>query len=522
MENEDLSKCVTILRAEPFFLFKKEDAARKLKCFETVKEHGTARMIWVLFGLLKNKNPLLREGAAETVGSLLEKTDSLALLYSSLKYVDFKSDDFEYFKAAFSPAIYLNLLFVGSLNQNGRVREKAVQELHLTGNRKALRFVILRLADWVNQVREAAENAVRSYFQPRFVDEFLNRIPLIEWLLKVERTDLHGIYSEIYRFIFSFEPDRQFYEKIERFGDKTKFIYVRNYLNSNPPRGEVFELLSNDKSFLVKIELLKHLEKLDRETQKHFIAKFLRDDSAKVRVYAIYSTKPFRAGFHDKIRESIFDVSASVRELARFILRESETDFAGLYRQRLTDDENSPGALLGLSEVGTAADLPIFLTYIARPRIKIKAACLTALNRLDKETARKCALEFLADSSAKLRNKSVEILSKLVDDEVLEAAREIYRTGDLARRQSMLKMFGRIGDWRVVGDFIIALGDANEKIRDLAWMNLQKWRSKQSFSKPRAEDLERAKRRYEEFDKAKPELPHRREKFWSELPFYLR
>ena len=522
MENAELSKCIEILSTEPSFFFKNADIEQKLQCFETVKEYGTVSTIWVLFGLLRNKNRVLRDGAAETIETLLEKVGSQTLLYSSLKYVEFKLEDFDYFRGAFSAETYVNLLFIASLNLSGYVREKAVKELHLTQSPKSLRFIIFRLSDWVTEVRGSAEAALKSYFQPGFIDEFLNQIPLIEGMLRVERTDLKDVYSEIYRFIFSFDLDERFYEKLKQFGDKTKFIYVRNYLNSNPPRREVFDLLFNDGLFLIKIELLKRIEKLDEEAQKFYIEKFLHDGSANVRVYAIYSTKPFRPEFHDKIVESVFDVAASVRELARFILRDAKIDFAEIYRQRLTEDENSTGALLGLSEVGTAADLPIFETYIDKPDVKIKAACLTALNRFDKKIAKKYALAYLSHTSAKLRDKSIEILSKLVDQEVLEAARTVYRTGDTERRKSMLKLFGRIGGWQVVGDFIIALSDTDEKIRDLGWMNLQKWRSKQLFSKPRAEDLERAKGLYEKFEKSRSELSYNRERLWSELPFYLR
>jgi HEAT repeat protein len=521
MGNEDFIKCIDILRKQPYF-FKGEDIKQKLKCLEIIKKYGNPQITWVLFGLLKNNNPFLRDGAAKTIISLFEKTESQNILYSNLKYTDIKSKDFEYFKTNFSSEIYLHLVFVASLNQSGYVREKAIKELLLIQNPKAIRFIIFRLADWVTEVRETAKNALRSYFQPDFIDEFLSQVPLIEWLLKVERTNLNDVYDEIYRFIFRFGLSESFYDKIKRFGDKTKFIYIRNYLKFNAPNKEVFEMLSNDRLFLVKIELLKHIEKLDEETQKYFIEKFLHDRSAKVRVYAIYSTKPFRTEFREKILESIFDVSASVRELARFILRDSNINFAELYRQRLKDDENSLGAILGLTEVGTLADLPIFETYVCQLNAKIKVACLTAINSLNKEIAKKYALKLLSDSSANVRNKSIEILSKLGDEEVFRIARDIYQKGSDEQKRSILKLFGKIGGWKVVGDFIFALGDSNEKIQDLGWMNLEKWRRKQLFSRPSAEDVERTKSLYEEFDKTKPELNYHREKLWTELPFYLK
>ena len=522
MEYEEYVKCIEVLRNEPFFLFKKEDTARKLKCLETLKKSGKPQNIWLLIELLKNDNLVLRDGAAETIVLLFEKIESQTAFYDSLKFIDIRSEDFQYFKAAFSPDIYLNLLFVASLNKSGYIREKAVKELVSTQNPKAVKFIIFRLADWVTNVRESAKIGLRSYFQPSFIDEFLKQITLIDWLLMVERTNLNDIYSEIYRFIFSFDFNESFYEKLRQLNDKTKFIYVRNYLNSNSPDKKIFEILSNDKLFLIKIELLKHIEKLDEDTQKFFIKKFLQDKSAKVRVYAIYSTKPFRPEFYEEILNSIFDISASVRELARFILRESQINFADFYRRRITEDESSLSAILGLSEVRELVDLPIFETYIQKPNVKIKVACLTAINGLNKEVAQKYAIEFLFHSSAKVRNKSIEILAPTRSNEVLEIAREMFQKGDYEQQKSILRLFNRIGGWRVIGDFIIALSDSNEKIQDLGWTSLGKWRTKQLFSKPLPKDLERAERLYNEFDKTKTELSSNRERFWAELPFYLR
>jgi HEAT repeat protein len=522
MEHKEFVECFNILESEPFFFFTKEDTARKLQCFEIFKENAKPQDIWRLIKFLKNKNSELRNGAAETIVVLFKKIESQTVFYANLKFIDFDINDLNYFKSAFSPAIYLNLLFIASINKSGYIREKAIKEIVSTQNPEALRFIIFRLADWVTNVRETAETALRSFFHPGFVDEFLRQLPLIEWLLKVERSDLTNIYDEIYQFLFGFEFNESFYQKLKQFDDKTRFIYIRNYLNSNTITKKIFELLSDEKLFLVKIELLKHIEKLDDETQKLFIRRFFKDQSAKVRVYAIYSTKPFRSEFYDEILDSIFDKSASVRELARFVLRESSIDFAELYRRRLKEDENSVAAILGLSEVRTQADLPIFESYIQKPNVKIKVACLTAINGLNKEIAKKYAIECLFHSSAKVRNKSIEILASTRSDDVLDIARELFQKGNYEQKKSVLKLFNQIGGWRVVGDFIIALSDANENIQELGWVSLEKWRGKQLFTKPLSEDLNRAKRLYDEFNKTKPELTYNHDRFWSELPFYLR
>lgn len=522
MENQELIHCLEVLRKEPSWFFQRPDTEQKLKCLETFGEKGSPQNIVFLFDFLTGSNSVLRNAVAETIIALFHKLRTQAEFYTSLRYIKLETADLNYHKTVFSPPVYLQLLFIASLNQSGYVREKAVTELAETKNPEAIKFIIFRLGDWVENVREAAKKAVRDFFQPIFIDEFLSQLTLIDWLLKVQRTDLSEIYSEIYNFIFSFQFDKIFFRRLNEFNDKTKLLYVRNYLNSNAVRENIFELLAADKLYSVKVELLKHIEKLNAETQKLFVKKFLRDRSAKVRTYSLYATKPFKAEFTDAILELIFDISAPVRELARFILKDSSIDFAELYREKLKQDENSIGAILGLSEVGTETDLPIFEKYVYHPKYIIRLACLYAANRLNKMSARIYAMNFLADSNSKVRNKSVEILSKFADDEVLGRARDIFQNGDYEQKKTVLKLFTQIKGWKTVGDFILALSDSNEDIQNLGWMCLGKWISTQLFTKPCSEDTARIEKLCGEFDKIKPELTYQREKLWTALPFYLR
>ena len=79
MLSQDLYNCVEILREKPsWFNFQKEDITPKLKCFELFKEKGTPQNIGWLFEFLKDKNPELRNEAAETIGVLFGKIKTQA------------------------------------------------------------------------------------------------------------------------------------------------------------------------------------------------------------------------------------------------------------------------------------------------------------------------------------------------------------------------------------------------------------------------------------------------------------
>ena len=524
MNSQQLSECQEVFAEKSSWsLFKKDDTPRKLKCLEIYREKGKLQDVLIFFKALKDSNENVRNSTAKTITALLEKADSQNVFYAMLKYLDFRQKDFDYYKNAFSTDLYLTILIVASLNLDGYVREKAVRELAEIKRPEAIRFLLFRLGDWVENVSRAAQKAVSEYFQTEFIEEFLKQLPLIESLLQVERVDLSAVHSEIFSFLFSFDLDESFYRKLNRLGEKPRLNYFRNYLASKPLTKEIFQLFSTDKLFLIKLDLLKNIEKLDEKTQKAYIRQFLKDRSPKVRVYALYSIKKdFRDGFYDELIAAAFDHSATVRETARFLLRDYAIDFADLYRKRLQTDENSLGAILGLSEIRTPEDTPIFEKYIQKQSAKIKAASLSAINHLNKPLAISHALDLLADSSAKVRNKCIEILAPLATREILERARLVYHQGDYERKKTILKMFSIIGGWKIVGDFIIALGDTDENIRKLAWLNLEKWRNVQRYTKPSPEEKARIMRLYNEFDLAQLKSDNFSERWWSELPCYLR
>ena len=521
MQHSKLTECYEILRRKVFF-FTKEDLRAKLACFETFQVSGKPQDIIFISQFLKNSNKELRIAALETIIILFQKMKTQTDFYSSLKYADISTADLDYFKTTFSPAQYQYLFLIATLNLSGYVREKALVELTAKPDSAVLKFIIFRLSDWVINVREAAFKALDQYFQPQFLDDFLNLLPLLEWLLTVQRADLLKVYNDIYGFIFAADSFENIYRKLQNSDEKIKLIYVRNYLKSNELTKNVSELLANDNHYLLKLELLKHIAKLDAETQKVFVRKFLKDRSAKVRLHALYSTKPFRDEFSVEIFEAIFDTSAPVREVSRFILRESVTDFAEIYRRKLNENETSVGAISGLSEVCKSEDLSIFEKMIQSPTIKVIVACLHGTNKLNGALGKEYALKFLTHSSAKVRTKSIEILTAKIDENVLETARRIFHNGDYETKKSILRMFARIGGWKIIGDLIIAVGDADERIQDLGWLFLENWRNTQNYIKPIAEDVARANRLYKEIDNAKLEFNHYREKFWRELPFYLR
>jgi HEAT repeat protein len=441
-----------------------------------------------------------------------------------LKHLSIEKSDLDFYKVDFDEKTYVQLLGIASLNSSGYVREKAVKELVRLKNADGLKFILLRLGDWVAAVRKAATDGTLSFLEKSYIDDLLKQLPTIDWLLKVERVDLSEVHDRIIHFILSQDFSEEFYNKIKRLDDKTRFRFYKAFLSNRHPSKEQILKISADKNFLVRLQLIKHFSAFDTDTQKELIARFLDDQSARVRLDGLYVSKNFNPFFDNQISELLSDETASVRQLSRHLLKDKGVDFAVLYRQRIAHKQFLSGSLLGLSETGSSEDMPIFEQYIRAEKSKVIVSCLTAINKFNGDKAKQYSLELLVHSIKKVCDKAVEILAKSSDAATLQKVRDIYAKGNFNIKKTILKLYNKIGGSNIVGDLLLALADENANIQNLGWQLLDKWKAKATrlFTTPPATEIERANKIYSSLDTNSLKLTHSRTTLLQDLKFFLR
>ncbi|RYG54418.1 MAG: hypothetical protein EOO01_01625 [Chitinophagaceae bacterium] len=523
MDNIEIARCLKILNTRPKWFFQKENIDDKLECFDTLHQTGTPNIIYALIGFLRNDNTLIQAKAAKTILLLFTKLRSLNDYADALKHLPIERRDLDFYRAHFDEATYIQLLGIASFNRNGHVRETAVIELSRLKNADGLKFILFRLGDWVEEVRKVANEAVFSFLDEAFIDAWLMQLPVINWLQEVKRVDLREVHNRILQFIINRDFSEDFAQRIERFDDRTRFLFYKRFLIGKSPNRQQLFRIATDKSFLVRAELIKHITLFEHATQKELIARFLRDRSATVRLKALYESKPFSPAFDQEIDALLSDEAASVRELSRSLLKQGGRDFAQRYRQRLAAKQLLSGSLLGLSETGSEQDLPIFEQNIQAKSNKLVVASLIAVNRFDAETAKRYGLDLLVHKSSSVRNKAVEILAKGTDDRLLERVRGVYAIGGYETKKSALKIFSTVGGWSVIGDLLLALGEENINVQNLAWQLIRKWMSNATrlFTTPSRVDIERARLIYDNLDQSGLRMTDGRQGVFHDLKFYL-
>lgn len=483
-------KYIEILRQpNKTWFFSKDNTTEKIDALTKIANAGYPSLISNLTDFLKDNNKEIREVTCRTIIHLFKKIDNKKGYYDTLKYCGISINDIDFYETVFSSEQYVELLAISSLNGSGYVRENAVKKLSQIGNPRAIQFLIYRLADWVLPVRQAALKGIESYKSIEYIDSLVENLLVFEWLQKVGRTDLSGIYQEIIDFIVSTNRDFAI-TNFCKYHDKLRLILAKHISNSLIDRSKELKLFLADKHFLIRNLAISHFDKLE----KREIDQLLIDKSAKIRLQILYCIKD-RNDFGNTVKNYLADNSATTRHFARFSLKQANINFAEFYKKKLENNNQIIGSLSGLAEIDAKQFTDTIKLFLNDNKIKIRKIAFLALRKLDTESAYEFALKNLDCSFVGLRNLIIDFLSTMCRQEVLEKAKDCYKTREYELKKSMLKLFSNIGGWATIPDLMIGTIDENETIRQLAFEYLQIWKNKavRLFTTPKQEEIDRAR-----------------------------
>ncbi|WP_437921621.1 HEAT repeat domain-containing protein [Sphingobacterium sp. LRF_L2] len=471
------------------WFFSMDNTSEKIDALTKIASDGYPSLIYSLTEFLKDDNKEIRETTCQTITHLFRKIDSKKGYYDTLKHCGISKSDIDFYEANFPKEQYVELLAISSLNGSGYVREKAVKKLSQVDSSRAIQFLIYRLADWVLSVRQAALNGIDNYKTTNYIDNLIENLPIFEWLQKVERTDLSGIYKDIIEFIAS--TNRTYViGNFKKYPDKLRILLAKHISSLLRDNSQELNLFLTDKHFLIRNLVINHFDKLEQTE----IEQLLNDKSANVRLQTLYCLKD-QNGFETTVNKFLADYSATIRHFARFSLKQSNIDFAEFYNDNLQENIQVIGSLSGLAETGGKQYSETVKSYLKDKKIRVKKTAFLALCKLDEERAFDFAFANLDSKYLGLRNVIIEFLSHIPRQEVLTTAKGIYERGNYDLKKSMLKLFNKVGGWTAIPDLMIGTIDENENIRKLALGYLQIWRTRavRLFSIPKQDEIDRAK-----------------------------
>lgn len=500
------------------WLFQKDNVEARLLALAKILEFGYPSSIQNLIPFLKDDNKEIQQTTCNVIVQLFKKIKTKKGYYETLKHCDISKSDINFYSQTFSNEDCVTLYSIGTLNSNGYVREKSIKKLADSNSEKAILFIIYRLADWVQAVRQTALIRIENFKKKQFINALVDNLTIFEWLQKVERTDLSSVHLDIMHFIV-IENRNYVIENFKTFTDRTRIIIAKYIANSTDMNLDELKILLSDKHFLVRNFALTHFDKLSQTE----IDNLLVDKSARIRMQTLYHLKN-KENFSELVFPFLADHSASIRDFARYALKGNISDFTIIYNDNLLSKKNIIGSLRGLAETNAQHFIETLVPFLNDPKITIRKTAFLALQQLDSSKAYNFALQNLDSEYIGIRNIIIAYFANTATTEVLQKAREIYINGQFELKKSMLKLFSKVGKWTTIADIMIGTIDENENIRQLSLGYLQQWRNKATsyFTQPKQGELERANQIFSFAFEV-----HEEKKFFNQNPltgidFYLR
>jgi hypothetical protein len=482
----------------------------------TLMEFGDFEELPLIFKCLRDQHMLIREKACQAIGFFWKKAERLNAEETLFRGLHIDDEDLDYFRIDFDEENYLTLIGIASLNRNGFIREKSVNELGRLHRQQNLKFILLRLRDWVTQVRFSALTAVKAYIGPEDVKGLMAELPLIDQLLDVRRTDLATVHEEIVQCILEHASPQD----VNAFGDGVRLRYYRHFFKQCDIDESVAGRIFGDSNFLIRLLVLNQAAKFSIPFQKSIVRLALKDKATLVKRKALDKARQFLPNHSGEMQSLLLDKTYSVRESARTLLKPTGMDYIDFYRQNIES-----GGVMGLCDIGGNEYLALYKKHAYSTQARVSTCCLLALNKFDRQLAIQYSLDMLGHRSGMVRRVAIGILADQATRESLNWVRERCGQGDLRIKVAAMTVLKRVGGWSVLPDLMDSLSDENADVRKLGWQLLAKWRVDLArlFVQPNLQDLERARQSLKQVALTyKTEMSNWQDALLKQITFFLR
>ncbi len=279
---------------------------------------------------------------------------------------------------------YLWMLRLGTFHSNGYFRQKCIEKLaYVDKTNDYLCFIVLRLNDWVSEVRSAAFKACEK-INDLSVDETIGLLPYIDKIdggLRKNEVEFNHIRNMIYISICDHFDEIDLI-KLSHYDEKTRESLYKIMLKYKLVNAEqILSFIKKEKSSHCQDVLLdlyfQHynysLEDLDL---------LLACKSKLVQRKTLEKKYSIVGEYWPGVEELLLSDASGVREMVRYILRK-HTDIDGrtYYLDRL-ESEYKRVCIVGIGEYGSKNDADILLPYIDDQDTVIGKATLHSISKL--------------------------------------------------------------------------------------------------------------------------------------------
>ena len=357
-------------------------------------------------------------------------------------YVDPTPADLKQWKKHCTPDGNRALLICGTAHPNGYFRERCLRSL--AGEKEILQFVLLRINDWVPQIRRLAQEILHSMLcqqeKPLRMSEILSAMPFVEHIRRGRRARGDAYFSmdtldHALLGYFAADPDAVLRASV------TQRRLCYRVLLLHPERAYddlLLYFIRHERDGAQRSSLVRCYLNRAEVTQEQ-LETFQQDKYWRVRLDA-YEYRMKTQGSWDGLEQLLLSRSYPIREFAAYYLELGGFDSAAYCRGNL------PDSILALCDLGTKEDIPLIRPYLETcPR-----ESLVALVRLGAEDSEALLWKYMHADNAKLAKTAYRLAALQPRFAPVQLLPEIESQTDPQLRWRLIRLLDNVGDWNVL------------------------------------------------------------------------
>jgi len=365
---------------------------------------------------------------------------------------------------------------------SGFVRERAVRSMGEDHGPLVLAFLLVRLNDWVEQVRTAAREAVKLRLSPEYMEDWLANLDGLRALESRGRADHRWLVCAAGSLLSAGENRSRIIELLrsgDRHTSRAAWLLLGRWATVEWPLVIKSALASSDATLRLWASR-RARSVLDGPCLDEFCVRAHRDPWAAVRreaLYTILEHRPEQAGA--VLRLFLLDRHRSLREAAVFYLKDREGfDAASFYREQISQAHGNDRVTctLGLGESGSREDVPLLHDLLIDPHAAVRRGAIRSLSRVDADAQVEQFVRCLTDQAPGVSSEARRALTPRVGS--VEPARlvSIARAGPCPHcSANALLLLCRMKPYQSLGPLLAAAADPRPQLREKAVVELQRW-----------------------------------------------
>ncbi len=464
-------------------------------------------LIYLLPYLLTSQKEIA-QSASDTIESLLEGIRPSVLLqlddrlrggmWSVPAYLSrWDNMKFSDLDKSISEKAHIGVIGITSFHRNGYVREIALKRLSGMTNGTELPFLLIRLSDWVDEVRFVAEHTVEERINSQYIRHFVDNLALLDRLKQRQRGGSGAKRIEIIERVASLlkqSPNRKFLLDSLAHPDYEVRRTCLKLLRGSPTDdwADIINRIILDKDLIanrrVALELSQNLSFQERLLTLELL---VRDKAPSIRREALGALCEANSEeCIEHVKASLIDGSAIVREYARWKLAklESSFDIRQFYTQQLqgsTTSHITAAAALGLAECGRPEDARLVESLIGHRDIQVTKAAIRALAKLDGKNYTKDFLRLLEENAPGISNAAQNALERTLSMVSNDSLWHVLTTNSLWHaKRNVLRLLNKLSKWDRIGYLLLAGSHDDVHVRELATRYIESWECQYRFTWP--------------------------------------